>query len=325
MRDAVLIIAPARDIHATAVATVLDRDFGVKSVIWDRALLPLESRLDFRLDAMTCDIKLETPDGHHALDAFRSIWWRRPEKFRIDPAVTDRKVMAFCYAECDALFRGAVQSLDIPIVNDPLAEFAAEKKPFQLAMARQAGLEIPRTLMSNNPDSIRAFWRDLAGNCIYKPFTSTDWKMNETRHLRAEDLPHLETLRHAPVIVQERIAKGVDVRVNIFGAAVFAAEISTQLPEADLDWRIDVTGQWRPHDLPAALAGKLQDLLADLGLQCGCIDLRQRPDGSYVFFEVNPSGQFLFAEIDTGQPLLRAMAQVLVAPARRDVRRSNAA
>ena len=59
----------------------------------------------------------------------------------------------------------------------------------------------------------------------------------------------------------------------------------------------------------------MQALLRALRLQYGCIDMRRQPDGGYRFFEVNPSGQFLFAEIDTGQPLLRALAQVLIRPA----------
>ncbi|HEY5742033.1 MAG TPA: hypothetical protein VIS99_05775, partial [Terrimicrobiaceae bacterium] len=57
---------------------------------------------------------------------------------------------------------------------------------------------------------------------------------------------------------------------------------------------------------------KLISLLRALKLHYGCIDLRRRPDGGYCFFEVNPSGQFLFAEIDTGQPLLRSLAELLI-------------
>jgi glutathione synthase/RimK-type ligase-like ATP-grasp enzyme len=132
--------------------------------------------------------------------------------------------------------------------------------------------------------------------------------------LREEDLAHLEMLRHAPIIVQEKIEKGVDVRVNIFGDAVFACEITTTIPEADLDWRIDSTGEWQEHRLPDETSHRLKALLQALGLHYGCIDLRRRPDGEYRFFEVNPSGQFLFAEIDTGQPLLHALAQLLVEP-----------
>jgi hypothetical protein len=59
---------------------------------------------------------------------------------------------------------------------------------------------------------------------------------------------------------------------------------------------------------------KLLSLVRALGLHYGCIDLRQRPDGTYVFLEVNPAGQFLFIEIDTGQPLTRSMAELLLRP-----------
>ena len=37
-----------------------------------------------------------------------------------------------------------------------------------------------------------------------------------------QDLEHLDRVRHAPMIVQEKICKGTDVRVNIFGDAVYA-------------------------------------------------------------------------------------------------------
>ncbi len=70
------------------------------------------------------------------------------------------------------------------------------------------------------------------------------------------------------------------------------------------------------HALPVDLSERLVELLRTLGLHYGCIDLRQTPEGEYVFFEVNPSGQFLFAEIDTGQPLLRVMAELLYDPSR---------
>jgi glutathione synthase/RimK-type ligase-like ATP-grasp enzyme len=114
------------------------------------------------------------------------------------------------------------------------------------------------------------------------------------------------------MIVQEKIHKGVDVRVNIFGDAVFACEVRTSVPQAELDWRIEMTAQWFEHELPQEVADKLKNLMRALNLDYGCLDLRRRPDGRYCFFEVNPSGQFLFAEIDTGQPLLHALGELLL-------------
>lgn len=142
--------------------------------------------------------------------------------------------------------------------------------------------------------------------------TATSWAFTETRVLTEEDLAHLDRLRHAPIIVQEKIEKGVDVRVNVFGDAVYACEVKTSLPQAALDWRVDMTAQWYDHDLPEEIADKLRALLRALKLHYGCIDMRRQPDGEYRFFEVNPSGQFLFAEIDTGQPLLCALAELLL-------------
>lgn len=308
----VLVVAPADDLHAISLAAVLERDFGVPAVIWDRATLPAETKMDFRIDARGDDLRLNTPTGSHALEDFHSVWWRRPAPPFIDNSVTDAKVRRYCEGESDAFLKGALRSVRVPIVNDPFAEAVAQRKPYQLSVARRVGLEIPKTLISNNAESVRGFWRSLGGNCIYKPLTAPSWTFTETRILMEADLAHLDRLRHAPIIVQEKIEKGVDVRVNVFGDAVCACEVKTSVPQAELDWRVDMTAQWYDHDLPEDIADKLIALLRALNLHYGCIDLRRQPDGEYRFFEVNPSGQFLFAEIDTGQPLLRALAELLV-------------
>jgi hypothetical protein len=313
----VLVVAPTDDLHAASLVAVLERDLGVPGIIWDRATLPAESKMDFRIDVHGDDLHLTIPTGSHALENFCSVWWRRAEHPRIDASVTDPRVRRFCEAESDALLKGALRSLRVPIVNDPFHEAVALRKPYQLSVARRVGLNIPQTLISNNAESIREFWRSLDGNCIYKPLTSPSWTFAETRVLTDEDLCHLDRLRHAPVIVQERIEKGVDVRVNIFGSTVYACEVKTSFPQAELDWRIDVTARWYEHQLPKDVASKLIRLLRALKLDYGCIDLRRQPDGRYRFFEVNPSGQFLFAEIDTGQPLLRSLAELLIGAATR--------
>jgi hypothetical protein len=310
--ETVLIVAPPDDLHAVSLAAVLARDFDVPALIWDRGSLPAESQLDFRLGVDSSDIRLTTPEGSYTLDDFASVWWRRAAGFRIDESVSDPRVRRFCYAECDAFLHGVLRSLRLPIVNDPFAEAVAARKPYQLAVARQLGIGIPETLISNNTAAIRAFWMEQRGACIYKPLTSPSWTFAETRVLTEEDLEHLDRLRHAPMIVQEKICKGTDVRVNIFGDAVYACEVETTAPEADLDWRIEFAARWHEHCLPHELQCQLRALLRALGLRYGCIDMRRQPDGQYRFFEVNPSGQFLFAEIDTGQPLLRSLAELLL-------------
>jgi glutathione synthase/RimK-type ligase-like ATP-grasp enzyme len=312
-KDSVLILAPEDDIHAQVVAHVLKWQLDTPAVIWNIAHLPARDPATFRLGVDGSTFSIKTPDVDIAVDSLRSIWWRRTTTYRISDAVSDPQVRDFCQRECDAFFRGALAALSVPIVNDPVAERAA-RKPIQLQIVHKAGLIIPETIMSSDPQEVRAFWERLGGNCIYKVFTSPRWRMAETRSLFEEDLAHLETLQYAPIIVQEKVEKLRDIRVTIFGEKLFAASICINLPLGEIDWRLDLTAQWEKYEIPADIAQKLIDVLRALGLQYGCFDLRQRPDGAYVFFEVNPSGQFLFIEIDTDQPLARACAELLLEP-----------
>ena len=102
----ILVVAPEDDLHAASLVSVLARDFGVPAIIWDRATLPAESKMDFRIDVHGDDLHLTTPTGSHALHDFHSVWWRRPEQPRIDESVTDPRVRRFCEAESDALLKG---------------------------------------------------------------------------------------------------------------------------------------------------------------------------------------------------------------------------
>jgi len=57
----------------------------------------------------------------------------------------------------------------------------------------------------------------------------------------------------------------------------------------------------------------LRVLMRRLGLVYGAIDLRLTEDGRYVFLEINPAGQFLYVEQQTGQPITAALAACLAA------------
>lgn len=179
-------------------------------------------------------------------------------------------------------------------------------------VAHELGLRVPATLLTNEPARVVEFWHRHAGPCVYKPFTAPSFRMVETRALEPEQLDRLEALAHAPIILQEHVPRGVDVRVTVVGHEAFAAELAMVRPEAEIDWRLDLTACWQPHALPTAIEERLRALLRVLGLDYGCVDLRRRPDGEYVFFEVNPAGQFLFVEVDTELPISAAMAALLL-------------
>lgn len=307
----VLIVAPADDAHAAAVSQKLEEQHGVDARVWDIANLPRDSTLSLQLsNAETPKFRLQT-ETDEGTD-FAAVWWRRAHPPLIDSSITHPALIDFCGTETVHFSRGALSCPVSTVVNDPFAEARANKKPIQLAVALSLGIRIPETMMSNDPEQVRRFIEEHPSGCVHKAFGPASWQMLETRTFTRDYLESLDSVSYSPVIVQEHIERGVDVRVNIFGARVHAAEVRTLAPEAHVDWRVDLEAKWTPHELPERVTDKLLELLSRLGLDYGCIDLRRTPNGEYVFFEVNPSGQFLFIEMDTGQPLSASMAHLLV-------------
>jgi glutathione synthase/RimK-type ligase-like ATP-grasp enzyme len=67
------------------------------------------------------------------------------------------------------------------------------------------------------------------------------------------------------------------------------------------------------HELPAEVARRCVALTRALGLAYGAIDLVLTPEGRYVFLEINPAGQYLWIEEETGLPISEAICDWLVA------------
>ena len=89
-------------------------------------------------------------------------------------------------------------------VNHPGRDEAAARKAHQLDVARSAGLAIPRTLITNDPDAARRFVGQQNGSgTIYKAFSATEKEWRETRLLRDDEQALLDHVQLAPVIFQE--------------------------------------------------------------------------------------------------------------------------
>lgn len=195
------------------------------------------------------------------------------------------------------------------VVNRPSASASNGSKPAQLRQIAIAGFSVPETLVTNDPDSVVAFSaKQDAVIC-----KSTSWIRSRV-HTVAVDAP-LDDVRCCPTQFQSRVP-GVDVRVHVVGADVFATRI---VSEAD-DYRYAVhQGLPRPRldptDLPDDIVDRCVSLAYLLGLPVAGIDLRLTPDGEWFCFEVNPSPAFTYYETSTGQPISTSVAGLLAAGA----------
>jgi len=307
----IVIVSHAGDDHAAAVIDVL-RHAGHAHELVDTGSFPSAAEVIQRFGDARPRFELVTDGRRVDLGACRVVWWRRPRPYTLHGSI-DPSYAPFAYQESHEAMAGLWAGLDATFVNPPVLDEVAHHKPYQLGVATDVGLTVPRTVITNDPEAARAFAQELGPDrTIYKTFVASEDHWRETRILRTEELTMLEQLRLAPAIFQEFIPADADVRVTVMGETVFAVAIRAAPGGYAVDYRMDLErASFEPIDLPAGLVEGLRALMDQLGLVYGAIDLRRTPSGDYVFLEVNPAGEWRFVEERTRQPITRTMADLL--------------
>lgn len=312
----ILLVSHDDDDHLAPMVSALAA-IGSETVVVDTAGLPAAVGMAAEHGPRGDRWRLRLADGAWLdLDRCGSGWWRRPRPPAHDPRITDPREAAWAANETYEAMAGFWGALPITWVSPPAAIETAMMKTWQLPAARAAGLEIPETLVTSDPEEARSFVDRLGPTrVICKAFSATETHWRETRQVGSAEYELLDRVQLAPVIFQEFVPAEVDLRVTIVGEHVFAAAIDSQELPYPLDFRLFLdTGRgvsMRPAVLPDDVVEALHRLLKAAGLRYGAVDMRRTPDGRHVFLEVNPAGQWLFVEEVTGQPITTSMARLL--------------
>jgi len=131
-----------------------------------------------------------------------------------------------------------------------------------------------------------------------------------THALDAADLEDLDGLALSPMIFQERIDKLRELRVVHVAGRCFVGSIDGDRD----DWRAQVPGPtspWRVDRLPDDVEQRLGAVMRALGLRFGVADVLRARDGSHVFLELNPVGEWGMLERDLELPIADAIAEEL--------------
>jgi glutathione synthase/RimK-type ligase-like ATP-grasp enzyme len=182
-------------------------------------------------------------------------------------------------------------------------------KPYQCQLIVEHGFAVPETLVTNDPDLVRAFVAEH-GRAIYKSISS---ERSIVQTVTEPDLARLDAIRWCPVQFQAFV-EGTDVRVHTVGGQVFATAITSTA--TDYRYAQRQTGEaatMEACELEPQLAARCLALAAALGLDLAGIDLRLTPSGQAYCFEVNPSPVYSYYEAHTGQPIATAIARYLAA------------
>ena len=303
---AVVILADRGDWHAQALAQALERDGLARPLLIDFRTLATQGTLS--LETSSSGAKVRWRSGELSLEEpAAGLWWRRPGRVTLDVlAPEDRDFAQHEWA--DAL-DGFVHAAATHVINRPGAERQAARKSLQLQWARACGLELPRTLMTNDVEQAKAFFQALDGRIVVKVFRSPREDAVPTRQVRWEDFEHARALQATPAIFQEHVEGDSDLRVVGVGEHLFAARIRPK--RAQVDFRTDARPDMERFTLDERTAAGLRRMMREFGITYCSADFRLRRDGTPVFLELNPGGQYLFVEMATGYPITQTLARAL--------------
>lgn len=200
-------------------------------------------------------------------------------------------------------FVSALQAGGARFVNPPAAMAQHFRKVEQLDALRTAGVPVPATLATSDPDAVREFAAE-AGAVVYKPLAGG----GRCRVLTAADLERLHLLTRSPVLFQAEIP-GTNIRAYVVGGRIAAAY---EIVSDQLDYRGAESAV-----LPATLGTAERDACLRAADACHMaftgIDLRRRPDGGFAVLECNPSPMFAGIQRWTGDdPVTRALTDLLL-------------
>jgi glutathione synthase/RimK-type ligase-like ATP-grasp enzyme len=104
-----------------------------------------------------------------------------------------------------------------------------------------------------------------------------------------------------PFILQQEIRPKLDVRVTVVDDQVFAAQLASVT--RSVDWRtLRPPGDFKACNLPEDVENCCVNLVEQLGLRFGAIDLAIAADGTHYFLEINPNGEWGWLQKSGGLP-----------------------
>ncbi|WP_413754961.1 ATP-grasp domain-containing protein [Streptomyces sp. MMBL 11-3] len=318
-RSRILIVSHRLDPHADVVADLLRRR-GHDPVLLCTSDLPgcggirIRVGSDGRLHA-----ELSTARGTLELAEVGAVWWKRALPHRAGAELPE---IERDWAERETeqtlagLFGILARDPGVYWLGEPGRIRAASFKVEQLHRAASFGFTVPQTLISTDPLEVRQFVKEHAGGVVHKDLgnrflgpPSVYWGPIEEPPAFEVLLPtlvkeaHLEsidTVTFSPCLFQAFIPKHAELRVTVVENQVFPCVIqqhggsspwmtAKQLDDNEINDDFDYSA----CEIPDTLRQRCVELVHSYGLAYGALDIAITPEGDYIFFELNPDGDWI--------------------------------
>ena len=333
MKNSLLILAMDHDIHADAVHDLIQQK-GYTSyrlnpeAEWAPSECPKaeeewlpSGRLRWSLSQNDHSSLLTWYDQKIDLANIGAVFCRN---FRFAKAKDDASIETHLkFAEMQASLFGLFRTLDHCFwMNRPWLEDIIDNKIIQGRDAVRFGLNIPKTLVTNDEDSAKKFIESCPGGTIIKQISDIgligdDPKGIEmygfyTSLVTEETIKHLHEVTNAPCLFQENVPKKADIRVTIVGDTVFAHAIDSQSSFlSKIDFRKEIDLPFKKFDFPRKIGIALLRMIQSWGMIFATCDFVLSSDDKLIFLEANVTGNWMWLEDQDNHPILDEIIESL--------------
>jgi ATP-GRASP peptide maturase of grasp-with-spasm system len=273
---------------------------------------------------------LETPTGERInTNELTGFWYRRSEfglnysaeLLGLEEDELAKNIQQHLHYELSYLTKELHQLLSKKSKISDL-RFSEPGKLEMLEAAKQVGIAIPPTLLTTSKIEFLNF-KEKHGKVVSKAIQrSARFELMDNER-RIEFLCYTEEMSEEelptyffPTLFQKKLAKVFELRIfylneNFYSMAIFSQE--DQQTEVDFrNYNFEKPNRTVPFLLPIDLQKKLIQLMKNLHLKSGSIDMVLTEEGDYVFLEVNPVGQFGMVSSPCNYELSKLIAETLI-------------
>jgi glutathione synthase/RimK-type ligase-like ATP-grasp enzyme len=124
------------------------------------------------------------------------------------------------------------------------------------------------------------------------------------------DLRHLQDVRRCPTLFQERIQKSADVRITVVGKDIHATTlVGPRVEDVDIR-RNNMEGvRYGRTEIPRRVRNRIRTLVASYNLRFATLDFAITGKGEWIFFEVNPNGQWAWLDLVGGSRIAHSFVR----------------
>ncbi len=299
----IIIIGDNKDIHSNRVANKL-KNLKEDFCFLDTRFYPENVLINWYPDNTELGY-IKIKNKKILLKDIKSIYWRNYFGIKYEQIENNNYMSEITYKERKSALTGLFYSLKTNWFNSIEAFEIHQKKAYALHLMKKNNIRIPRTLITNDKNSIEDFFEINNGEIIVKPVQGGAYTEKLSKKTLTKE--RLNSLKQIPAQFQEYI-DGIDIRVYAFKKDIFAVKINSNT----IDFREDKSAELTKIELPQKVINDCYKVMDILKLKYSGIDIRLNKRGEYVFIEANPAPMFIYAEKVTKYPLTESLINLLI-------------